>query len=214
MPFLPKPAFPCPRALSLLLGIGLGLMPALPARAGIVFTIRQEGPDVVVTGSGSALITPDLIAAGTFSDWNNVFTSVQIYVGPAEPDQGNAATYEGPIGPLRIGSDASVVALPDSSSGGDLFGIVSDNGEGKSLLVLPLLYQSGASLSGTSRFSQYTLTELGLQPGVLTWSWGANGSSDSFQIQIYPEPTPAPLPLAGGAIAWRWSRRMRRLSQR
>ena len=200
-------------SLTLLLGFGSALMLAGPARAVIVLTVEQDGADVLITGSGSAK-TNALSEVSTSTTWNNVFTELQLYAGPATNDDGQVRTWGGASGgPLLIGS-SSVTALPEPSSSGDLFGIVSDAGAAAPWIVLPLSYSSGNNLSGSSRFANYTLADLGLSPGVLTWTWGSGPDADSLEIRINGDPVPAPLPLAGGALAWKFSRRMRRLSQR
>jgi hypothetical protein len=71
--------------------------------------------------------------------------------------------WSGIIGPSSFSIDTFLSAYPSSATG-DLFGIVSDNGMGQSLLVLPLSYMSGDSLNGTSRFSDFTLADFGLSP--------------------------------------------------
>jgi hypothetical protein len=119
-------------------------------------------------------------------------------------------------GPSLFGNDPNIFENPSFGSG-DLFGVVADNGIGQSLLVLPSNYVSGTSLNGTSRFSGFTLANLGLSPGVFSWTWGTNSNADSLELRIEPvpapAPVPAPLPLAGGAMAWSWAKRMRRASR-
>ena len=188
-------------------------MVAGPAKAVIVLTVAQDGADVLITGSGSAN-TNALTEVSTSTTWNNVFTEIQLYAGPATNDDGQVRAWGGAFGgPLLIGG-SSVTALPEPSSSDDLFGIVSDAGAAAPWLVLPLSYSNGDSLSGSSRFANYTLADLGLSPGVLTWTWGSGLDADSLEIRINGDPVPAPLPLAGGVVAWKFTRRMRRLSQR
>jgi hypothetical protein len=113
-----------------------------------------------------------------------------------------------------FGTDPNIFENPSLGlSFGDLFGIVADNGLGQSLLVLPSNYTSGDSLNGTSRFSGFTLANLGLNPGVFSWTWGTSPNADSLELRIEPVPAPAPLPLAGGAMAWSLAKRMRRASR-
>jgi hypothetical protein len=100
-----------------------------------------------------------------------------------------------------------------SSGTGDLFGIYIDTVSNKPLLVLPFGYVSGNSLNGTSRFNNFTLADLGLNPGVFSWNWGMGQNADSLQLRIEPVPVPGPLPLAGLPIAWKLAKRMRRASR-
>jgi len=195
-----------------LLGLGVIFWPSIAAHSAIVLTVKQEGNDVVVSGSGSANIT-DLSTPTPNLDYTNVLWFNQIYAGPAALESTPPAfavdLYSGITGPLSISDDPLIIATNPTSGWGDLFGVVADNG----LLVLPLNYQSGNILAGTSRFEGYTLAELGLSPGVFSWSWGTNGNADSFELKIEAVPVPAPLPLAGGAVAWRLAKRLRRVSR-
>jgi hypothetical protein len=198
-----------------LLGLGVIFWPSIAAHSAIVLTVKQDGDDVVVIGSGSAnttslpIPTPEL-------DYTNVFFYNQIYAGvDASTDIINSQPvdvnlWSGITGPSSFGTDTFFSAYPSSASG-DLFGIVS--GIGPSLLVLPLNYMSGDNLNGTSRFSNSTLADFGLNPGVFTWNWGMGQNADSFQLRIEPVPVPAPLPLAGIPIAWKMAKRMRRASR-
>ena len=199
-----------------LLGLGVVFWPSIAAHSAIVLTVKQDGNDVVVIGSGSAN-TLGLSAPTPASDYTNVITDTQIYAGPAAfsgvtvpPVDVNL--WSGLTGPSSFGSDPNFTANPDSGNG-DLFGIVAGSGMGQSVLVLPFNYVSGDSLNGTSRFNNFTLADLGLSPGVFSWNWGMNSNADSLEIRIEPVPAPAPLPLAGGAVAWKLARRMRRASR-
>jgi hypothetical protein len=201
-----------------LLGLGVIFWPSIAAHSAILLTVKQDGNDVVVIGSGSANID-GLTNPAQDDDYTNVLTDSQIYAGPAAftnnvntPDVA-VNLWSGLTGPSFFGNDSSVSEYPSSGSLNDLFGIVADNGMGQSLLVLPLNYQSGTSLAGTSRFSNLTLADLGLSPGVFSWNWGMGLNADSFEIRIEPVPVPAPLPLAGVPIAWKLAKRMRKVSR-
>jgi hypothetical protein len=201
-----------------LLGLGLIFWPAIAAHSAIVLTVKQVGSDVVVIGSGTANTTNGLAAPISDNDYTNILTDTQIYAGPAAfsndlntPDVA-VKLWGGLTGPSLIGNDPAIFENPIFGSG-DLFGIFADNGTGQSLLVLPSSYMSGASLNGTSRFSGFTLANLGLSPGVFSWTWGTNPNADSLELRIEPVPAPGPLPLAGGAMAWSLAKRMRRASR-
>lgn len=200
-----------------LLGLGVAFWPSIAAHSAIVLTVKQDGNDVVINGSGSANTT-DLPTPTPNVDYTNVLANNQIYAGP-DAFSGDPYTPDidvnqwlGLTGPSAFGSDPSLFANPDTGFG-DLFGIVAQNGVGQSILVLPINYQSGNSLAGTSRFNHSTLADLGLSPGVFSWSWGTNGNADSFELRIESVPVPAPLPLTGGAVAWRLAKRLRRASR-
>jgi hypothetical protein len=200
------------------LGLGVIFWPSIAAHSAIVLTVKQDGNDVVVIGSGSANIN-DLTSSDQDDDYTNALTDYQIYAGPAafsnDPDTPDVAVnlWSGITGPTIFGNDPNIYENPSSGFFDDLFGIVADNGMGQSLLVLPLNYQSGTSLAGTSRFSNLTIADLGLSPGVFSWNWGMGLNADSFELRIEPVPVPAPLPLAGVPIAWKMAKRMRSASR-
>ena len=190
------------------------LLSAGPARAIVQLFVQQVGSDVVITGSGSANTT-DLTLTGTDNDFTNVLTDTQIYAGPDVASDssggGGDVSFWGGLsltGPLVFGSDPTVIENPSSGSG-DLFGIIADNFSNASLLVLPVAYSSGASLSGTSTFTSTTLAQLGLTQGqISTWTWGSGANADSLRLEV--QGVPAPLPIAGAAVAFHRSRRLRR----
>lgn len=207
----------CSRPL-VLLGLGLIFWPSIAAHSAILLTVKQDGNDVVVIGSGSANIN-GLTPPNQDIDYTNALTDYQIHAGPVAysndintPDVA-VDLWSGITGPTIFGTNPNIYETPSSGFLDDLFGIVADNSMGQSLLVLPLNYQSGTSLAGTSRFSNFTLAELGLSPGVFSWSWGMGQNADSLELRIEPVPVPAPLPLAGVPIAWKLAKRMRRASR-
>lgn len=200
-----------------LLGLGVVFWPAIAAHSAIVLTVKQDGNDVVVIGSGSAK-TSGLFTSTPIPNYTNVLWFNQIYAGPNAleniPPPVAVNLWGAITGPSSISNDPLIIPTNPTSGFGDLFGVVADNGSGESLLVLPLNYMSGDSLNGTSRFSDSTLAGLGLSPGVFSWSWGTNPNADSFELRIEPvPPVPAPLPLAGVPIAWKLAKRMRRGSR-
>jgi hypothetical protein len=193
-----------------------------PASAIVTLRVKQVGNDVVITGSGLA-ITTALNPAGTNNDYTNVLTDAQIYAGPDAFEDGSGVGGGVSLwsnitsGPLAFGSVPNVTENPSSGSG-VLFGIVADNFEsnpGAQRLVLPRNYTSGASLSGTSTFTGFTLARLGLTPGqISTWSWGADATADSLRLEVVdPNPVPAPLPIAGAAAVFCRLKRLRRRSR-
>ena len=203
-----------------LVGLGLGLIfwPSIAAHSAIVLTVKQDGNDVVVIGSGSANTT-SLPIPTQEPDYTNVLWDNQIYAGPAAfggdgvPPQVDVNRWGGINGPLSFNTYPFITTTYPNSGSGDLFGIYIDNVTNQPLLVLPLLYESGNPLNGTSRFDGTTLFGLGLNPGVFTWNWGTGQNADSFELRIEPVPVPAPLPLAGVPIAWKMAKRMRRASR-
>lgn len=180
--------------------------------------VQQVGPNVVITGSGSAN-TLGLSSLGTNLDWTNVLTDSQIYAGPDAFGDGSGAggdvsLWSSITGPTTFGVNPSIYLNPDSGSG-NLFGIVADFVSPAPQLILPLGYSSGAPLNGTSTFSNHTISTLGFTPGSsFTWSWGSGGNADSLVLEVQggasPASVPAPLPILGGALAMAQTRRLRR----
>lgn len=180
----------------------------------MLLTVEQVGADVVITGSGS-IDTSGFSEYGTRNDYNNELSNIKIFAGPATSSNGSIRTWSGLDGALTIGS-ASSVFTPDSSiasSFGQLFGIEADSTPltlgGIPLLVLPQNYVSGSALSGTSRYSNKTLSQLGLTPGTQTWSVGSGASLQTVQITT-SVPVPAPLGFAGVPVVFSSIRRLQR----
>jgi hypothetical protein len=204
-----------------LFGIGVVLWPSIAAQSAILLTVKQDGNDVVVLGSGSAN-TSSLSVDTEELDYTNVLWDNQIYAGPAafngDLPQYNVKRWGDINGPLSFNTDPLISASYPDSGSDDLFGIYIyidnlNNFNNKPLLVLPIDYVSGNPLNGTSRFDGSTITSLGLNPGVFTWNWGMGQNADSLVLRIEPVPVPAPLPLAGVPIAWKLAKRMRRTSR-
>ena len=199
---------------ALLLGGSLLVMEAVPAHALITLKVQAVGPDLVVTGSGSAN-TSALSLAGTSTSASNVLTYVEIYAGPAVFNDGNVSLWSSLNGPAAFGTDSLVTEYPDSSptlSFGDLFGIITSSNSADIKLLLPLSYASGTSLSGRTTYKDLTYARAGLTPGqTYTWAWGSGTNADSLTLQIAdPTPVPAPLPVAGTAAVFHAVRRLRR----
>jgi len=199
-----------------LLGLGLSFWPSIPAHSAIVLTVKQDGNGVVISGSGSANIN-SLALPSQELDYTNVLWDNQIYAGPNAysgiPPQFDVNRWGDINGPLSFNTDPLIPATNPTSGSGDLFGLYIDYATSKPLLVLPLNYVSGTPLNGISQFDGYSLTDLGLNPGVFSWTWGTNPNADSLELRIEPVPAPAPLPLVGGAMAWSLAKRMRRASR-
>jgi len=177
--------------------------------------VQQVNGGVVITGSGWAN-TFALTADGTNTRWTNLLTDSQLYAGPDAFSDGSVSLWSGLSGPLVFGTDVNVLETPTSGTG-QLFGILADNGSGASRLVLPLGYSSGASLIGTSIYSVYTLSGLGLTPGsIINWSWGTGSTADSIRLEVLPvpAPVPAPVPIAGAFAAFSSCFRLRRRCRR
>jgi hypothetical protein len=191
-----------------MLGTSIG-----PARAGIIITAIQQGPNVVVfSGSGTADIT-DL----------TMTTDVGMVPGQINPIA--HTVLEGPTafesvefsqsisGPLSFGMGGGLQEGPQPFSGsGELFGIGDGSGGpgGIAELVVPNGYVSGTMLSGAVSYSG-TFSSLGITPGTYVWSWGTGADADSLTLNIVETPEPASLTLlslgAAGLLGYEWRRK-------
>jgi hypothetical protein len=203
-----------PHPLLFLASLLLPLIQPRPAEAILVLQVSQQGPNVVVVGSGTVNLT-DLLTPTDDSEFTNLLTEVEIYAGRNAFLDGDVTLFSGLSGGSpSISSVSGLLEYSDPSSSGDLFGIFIDNGTPR--LVLPKDYVSNNSLSGTSIFTALDLANLGLTAGTTTWTWGSGANADSLELRVdapAPASVPAPLPIAGAAIAYRFSRRLRRRIQ-
>ena len=204
----------------LLLGVTPLLLAAAPAKALITLKVKQVGSDLVVTGSGSAS-TAALTAVSTDPAYTNVLTPIQVYAGPAAftgvaPDVA-VGLWSGLNGPPSFSSESALFEYPDvaATNTGQLFGILTSANLSDIRLVLPLTYSSGASLNGTTTYTNLSLAQAGLADGqVFTWTWGSNTTAETLRLEIGDiQSVPAPLPLAGAAAAFRTAQQLRRRSR-
>jgi hypothetical protein len=192
-----------------LAGSFLLLTTASAADAGMILRLEEVGGDVVVRGSGTINLSGLSLKASP-DDYTNIFTSIQLYAGPANIGDGVVDQWSGMTGPSTIGTDDSVV-IPADAGTGDLFGVVSDDrsdpgGTRLPLLVLPRSYVSGTALNGTTQFVDQSFAKMGISPGTLTWTLP---SADTVTITTDAEPVPAPLGVASAAAVFSTIRRLK-----
>ena len=184
---------------TLLMAGVLMLGSAEAARATVIETIEQVGPNVVITGTGT-LNTAALGPAG-FAN-----------LAPAEIAPAYDTIVNGPVavspnlvfvvsvtGPASFGSGLPLAA--DSGSG-DHFDFSDTNGVLR--LGVPTYYVSGATLSASSTYDNATFASLGITPGTYNFAIEDAGNTvvDTFIIQAGPVSVPEPdtLTLVGGLI--------------
>jgi hypothetical protein len=149
---------------------------ATPTIQGLFFTIQEVGPDVVLSGTGTANLS-SLNLEGTFSGFVSVIrpSTGQFSVGSG----GNYSTYSGStFNPVPFGSGFLPISADIST--GNNFGI---GGFGN--LVVPQGYVGGA-LNGTGTFTATTLATLGVTVpgGPYLIQWGASGASETITFQV------------------------------
>lgn len=172
--------------------------------AALVWTIMQNGDDVIISTAGGSLdiinltYTGDLTIAitGFRGDWARISSS------------GTLSIYNGFAIDNSLGSDVGEI-FASSVSGTSYF--FQDN-----VIGLPVGYVSGASLgAATITFNNKTLADLELAPGAYaTWSW--NGDSVTANvIEAIPEPGPVVLLGVGGlaGFALKLKRRKKAVSK-
>jgi hypothetical protein len=148
------------------------------ATGSLLITITQNGPNVVLQGSGSLNIndltfaTSGNLGGGGLGPQTATFIS-----GP----NGVFDQYSGSIsspGTFGTGSGGA-----SSSSTGDIFGIIYPGGPPHALVV-PSGYTTGTSLSGSMTFNSQTIAGLGLTEGTYNWTWGSGPNADGITMII------------------------------
>ena len=165
-----------------LVGAALGaaaLVYGVAAQAAYTITLRQVGPDVVATGSGSfslaGLGTPVSSVVGGFM----LPAMASVGVGPVPP-MSSVDVYMAPMsGPADFGTGA-VPSFANSGSGAPT-GI---NGTAGAIGV-PMGYVANTPL-GTSAatWTGQTFASLGVTPGTYVWTWGSGPTADSFTLIV------------------------------
>ena len=148
-----------------------------PAKAELVMSLQQVGPDVVATANGTVNLSDLTFFSAANSSQPTIMPIVgELTVGFAPVGLGaNNDLYTGISGPASFGT-------------GDFFeGRVTGTGNLVGLndaatILVPLGYISGDPLSGTVTFSSTTLNNLGVIPDVYRWTWGTGANADSLVL--------------------------------
>jgi hypothetical protein len=148
-----------------------------PPIQGLFFTIQEVGPDVVLSGTGTANLSSLNLEGTFFSSFGSVIrpSSGRFSVGSG----GNYSTYSGStFNPVPFGS--GFLPINADISTGNNFGI---GGFGN--LVVPQGYVGGA-LNGTGTFTATTLATLGVTVpgGPYLIQWGASGASETITLVV------------------------------
>jgi hypothetical protein len=195
---------------AVLMGYGL----SAPAQANYIVTLTEQSGNVVAASGSGTLDLTGLIGPEPGSTSSGAFMTPNAGIIVTGPTMGLADNrYTGFTGPTNFGSGGP---LFDANSGtGDRVGI--DNAADVLALILPAGYVSGAPLSSTAIWNNFTFASLGVTPGTYVWTWGS-GADDSFTLQIGPTSVPGPIAGAGlpglifaggGLLSW-WRRRQKR----
>jgi hypothetical protein len=149
------------------------------AEAAFIFTVLEQGADVVAVGSGSlnlaGLNFREVSATGSGIRGRTALIGVG----------GNVDTYTGIMGPKSFGTGELIP--PQIASGDPVF----IEGSGISVDV-PRGYVSGAALSNGLTFEGQTFASLGVTSGTYVYTWGSGADADSLTVQIGPAAVPEP----------------------
>ncbi len=179
-------------AKQLLVALALSIVVS-PAYAVLTFTLKQQGPNVVATVSGSVNTTA-IPASGTSVSCNGTTG-----VGAFQPGTGTlcvagsgAIAHPGLVGPTNFGSGPTSLA---ASGTGDIAYV-----QGSSAAVfLPDGYVSGTPLSGSSVFAGTTLDAMVDTRGTYTYTFGTGPTADRVVVIIGEgvQAAAAPIPALG-----------------
>lgn len=165
------------------------------ANATTIMTLKQVGPNVVATGSGTVDLTGLTCNVGICG---GIFAGIPaispidglLRVGFAPTSFVPLDGYTSVSGPASFGSRYAELATTGT---GAQFGPMRFGGTTEGIAV-PRGYVSGTFLSGTATWDNTTLLNLGLPLGPareLTWTWGTGPHSDSLELfigNVIPEP--------------------------
>lgn len=149
------------------------------ASATYTIDVRQVGPDVVVTGSGSLDTTGAIFEGGgvSCSEKNGFVGSAALCVGSG------ATSMSGNVLTPGLGTLASTETIATSSTGLAVY-------VGETELYLPASYNSKSPIANSSTFSSQTLESMGLPIG--TTKTLSLPSGDTIVINIgLPLPNPS-----------------------
>ena len=165
------------------------------ARAAYRVDIRQVGPDVVATGSGSIDLTNLTISATTNTVPSYIVPNqAVVQVGPTSLQ--NVTDYKFVGGPSSFGPGAFAKASSGSGASVGVFG--------NTVVTVPQGYVSGTDLGiSTATWSNQTFSSLGLTPGIFVEFWGVTSPhADTFTI-VAPEPASLSLLAIAGPMLLR-----------
>jgi hypothetical protein len=158
------------------------------AKGGVILTLNQVGPDVVLNGSGTANLAA--LTAEQSGGCQAALNFGQIIAGAL----GGCKLYGNLSGPTSFPTSGAAGAM---TSSGAIVGF--EDYFGTFLIIVPDVYVSGAALGGTATFSGTTLSAI-TTPGTYVWTWGSGATADSLTLLIgAPEPSTI-LPVAGALL--------------
>jgi hypothetical protein len=166
--------------------LGLHLCPS--AHGAVTFNVSQLGPDVFITGSGSyntAAMGNPLTNVPISPTLQGVAASIAIGLAGNTDLYGSSGSGPTSFGTSGFNFDANLGT-------GNIFGFTRIGDGSCCRVIVPTGYVSGSQLSGTSTYTNKTISSMALTPGTYVWTWGSGASADSFTLNIgiiVPEPS-------------------------
>ena len=164
----------------MLVAVALLLGGAGRAKAELIITFEQSGPDVVATGTGSLNFLGLSFEGFDFSSPSVDASSGLVLL---EPVPTTYADYYGPIsGPTSFGTGLNFDADSGSSTAPDGTGAGVDGATDQ--LLVPGGYVAGDPFTVSATWGSTTIGALGLTPGTYTWTWGSGPDADSLEVIV------------------------------
>lgn len=187
--------------ISLLPCSSVSLLNAGKADALLVFNFDQQGPDVVLSASGSLSGLPPVLSSGVGTSANGIRPTLgEILLGKNVDTPYNRYAISGPT---DFGTGALQLLSLVSSSNNHI-GL-----QGSSLFFgIDPTYVEGSPITYSGKFANTMLASLGLSStsGLLAeYTIGA----DAIKVYAGPVPVPTPAPWLAGTLAFGFSRRLR-----
>jgi hypothetical protein len=205
-----------------LAGVGLLALSAA-AQAGVTIDIVDNGPDIVVTASGTLNLTALTDSLGNFvasapglADFGgDLGTSQGLVLGSplSAYTLRSGPDFTGPAYPFFGAERPAQTQLAFSNAAGDLISLGYSATPDRVGIAVANTYVNGAPLSASGTWTGLDLARLGVTAGsTYTWTWGADATSDFLTVNVtaIPEPSTAILMLAGLALVGLGARRFRR----
>lgn len=199
-------------------GLVVGLLFGGPAQAGLIFTVKEVGPNIQVTVKGSINTSGWSLQGVAASNPYVRQDSIAAGIGPQQRVDSMVQAVSGGASTTAVfPSMAWSFNQPMAGTAkGDLvqFG---QSGYGQWILYLPAGYVSNTPVSGSAVYANLSYASLGIVKNQTYWTWHLDGiaGSDAKAVTVWATPEPTSMAMWGmGAVAATWVRRRRRLAQR
>ena len=148
-------------------------------------TITQVGPNVLWSGSGAFNLT-DLTLIGTTTITSGFQSNNAIWIAGATSNAPGATGQQYGGASLTYPttfSTGGLATILGIGATGSMFGVLTGGASGRTIVV-PNGYASGTTISGSTTYSDTTISGLGLSGGTYTWSWGSGANTSTLVMVI------------------------------